>query len=292
MISFPECVPCIIEQAGYVLKQTDLSEDRKNEILDDISVFVNESFPEKAPMYIATDVHRRLRNIIKKDPYKDIKDISNGFMLRELDRIKMYFEKNRNDIRTMVKLVIAGNIIDIKTERERENLDIDGKVNEIIKKDIAVDFIDEFKGFLKPGNKLLYLGDNAGEIFFDRFFVEYLKSYDIDITFAVRGDTVLNDATFEDAELSGLDSIVRVIDNGYDAPGTCLELCSDEFKKIYSEADFVIAKGQGNFESLNHVKDKHIFFLFLSKCSAISKYTGTQKNDIIFGYSKKEWRKG
>ncbi|MCK9224213.1 MAG: ARMT1-like domain-containing protein, partial [Candidatus Muirbacterium halophilum] len=247
MISFLECVPCIIEQAGYVLDQTDFSKEKKKDILEEISLFVKSNFPQKAPMYIATDVHRKLRNIIKKDPYADVKDISNDFMLKETERIKKYFEKNKNNLETMVKLVIAGNIIDIKTEKERENLNIDVKVNEIIKKDIVINFIDDFKKFLKPGNKLLYLGDNAGEIFFDRFFIEYLKEFGLDITFVVRGDTVINDATMIDAKIAGLDKVVKVIDNGYDAPGTCLEMCSDEFNEIYEKADFVISKGQGNF---------------------------------------------
>jgi uncharacterized protein with ATP-grasp and redox domains len=40
------------------------------------------------------------------------------------------------------------------------------------------------------------------------------------------------------------------IDNGSNAPGTILDNCSRAFHDRFKRADVIIAKGQGNFETL------------------------------------------
>jgi hypothetical protein len=89
------------------------------------------------------------------------------------------------------------------------------------------------------------------------------------VTLAVRGAPVLNDATLADAKVAGLCDLVAVIENGSDAPGTILDDCNDEFRKCYRDADLVIAKGQGNFETLSQ-EARPIFFLFKVKCTVIA----------------------
>ncbi len=119
--------------------------------------------------------------------------------------------------------------------------------------------------------RILYLADNAGEIVFDRLLVEALAPQRV--TLAVRGTPVLNDATAADARAVGLTEICEVIDNGSDAPGTVLEDCSREFRQRFSTADLIIAKGQGNFETLSEAPG-NIFFLFKVKCPVIATRTG------------------
>jgi hypothetical protein len=93
------------------------------------------------------------------------------------------------------------------------------------------------------------------------------------VTVAVRGAPVLNDATRADAEAAGLPDIVEVVDNGSDAPGTLLDDCSADFQRRFREADLIIAKGQGNFETLSET-DAHIYFLFKAKCPVIAAHAG------------------
>ncbi|MDD3250836.1 MAG: ARMT1-like domain-containing protein, partial [Smithellaceae bacterium] len=131
--------------------------------------------------------------------------------------------------------------------------------------------LEAFKKSVARAKQILYLADNAGEIFFDRLLIEQLGS--AKITLAVRGKPVINDATREDALASGMDEIALVIDNGSDAPGTILEDCSAEFRAHFDKADMIIAKGQGNYESLAN-EDRPIFFLFRTKCSVISRRSG------------------
>ncbi|NQU08240.1 MAG: DUF89 family protein, partial [Candidatus Abyssubacteria bacterium] len=114
---------------------------------------------------------------------------------------------------------------------------------------------------------ILYLADNAGEIVFDRLLLEALPVEKI--TVAVRGAPVINDATMEDAETAGIPQIAPVIANGSDAPGTLVEECSEEFRSCFNVADLIIAKGQGNYETLSDAR-KHIFFLLSVKCQLIA----------------------
>ena len=91
------------------------------------------------------------------------------------------------------------------------------------------------------------------------------------ITVAVRGMPILNDVTIDDAKFIGLCDIVEVIDNGSDAPGTILSECSDNFIERYNSADLIIAKGQGNFETLSN-DNSNIHFLFKVKCPVIAEH--------------------
>lgn len=120
---------------------------------------------------------------------------------------------------------------------------------------------------LSQAARLVYITDNCGEIVLDKLVIKVLKSYypDLDITVIVRGFPVVNDATMEDALETGLADLVTVIGNGSGAPGTWLPDISKEARKCIEEADVVIAKGQGNFESL-HECGLNIYYLFLCKC--------------------------
>ena len=97
----------------------------------------------------------------------------------------------------------------------------------------------------------------------------------------MRGKPILNDATEKDAEFVGITKLVRVVDNGYDAPGTILEHCSPAFREIYGGADLIIAKGMGNFESLSEEKER-IYFALGVKCEVIARYTGTPEGSNLF----------
>ena len=98
------------------------------------------------------------------------------------------------------------------------------------------------------------------------------------------GKPVLNDATMEDAVQVGLDKAAQVIGNGTDVAGTCLEELSEQALDVINTADVMIAKGQGNFETLQKC-GKNIYYIFMCKCDMfakrfnVPKYTGVLIND-------------
>jgi hypothetical protein len=169
-----------------------------------------------------------------------------------------------------VRYAITGNIIDLGAKNKIGYGEIYSDLQSASIQPIYGD-MDSFKQAVQKAKTILYLADNAGEIFFDRLLIEQL--FGAKITMAVRGAPVINDATMADAESAKIGDIAEIIDNGSDAPGTILDDCSSEFRRRFDEADLVIAKGQGNFESLSDEK-REIFFLFRTKCKTISRHSG------------------
>jgi uncharacterized protein with ATP-grasp and redox domains len=138
--------------------------------------------------------------------------------------------------------------------------------------------MDAFGEALAEAENILYLADNAGEIVFDRLLIEQLPMEKVVV--AVRGLPAINDATIQDAKIAGITELVEVIDNGSDAPATILEDCSERFLDAFNRADLIIAKGQGNYETLSDI-DKNIFFLLKAKCPVIAGHIGCEVGELI-----------
>jgi len=99
-------------------------------------------------------------------------------------------------------------------------------------------------------DSILYLLDNAGEIAFDKLLIKQLPANRV--TAVVKGGPAINDVCMTDADAVGLSEVADVIDNGSDVPGTVLKDCSDDFQKRFAQVDLIIAKRQGNYETLSH----------------------------------------
>jgi len=91
-----------------------------------------------------------------------------------------------------------------------------------------------------------------------------------------------NGVPFTRSELaeSGLGDL-PVIDTGDNAPGVSLVNSSAEFLEKLRTADLVIAKGQGNFESLCDAPENgNIFFLFRVKCPVVEELTAAPAGSL------------
>ena len=146
-----------------------------------------------------------------------------------------------------MRLAIAGNIMDLAVKTNLGEDEVLASFDDCLAAPLDC-HIDEFARAVEKADDILYLTDNAGEIVFDRLLVEQLPRKKV--TMAVRGKPVINDATMEDAEYTGLTKVVKIIDNGSDAPGTILSDCSRDFRRHFEQADLIISKGQGNYETL------------------------------------------
>jgi len=231
----------------------------------------------QTPPAMAQRIHRRLREITgKNDPYRLVKDRLNGLALELIPTFSAKIETTNDPLMMATRLAIAGNIMDLGVNGKLTETDVCHAIDLALTEPFLGE-LDRFRRAIAEAQSILYLADNAGEIAFDRLLVEQISSKRV--TVAVRGAPVINDATLVDAQAVGLDKIVEVIDNGSDAPGTILNDCRPEFRHRFAEADLIIAKGQGNFETLNN-EPGNLFFLFKVKCSVIADHVnlpiGTQ----------------
>lgn len=113
----------------------------------------------------------------------------------------------------------------------------------------------------------LLLCDNCGEIVLDRLFLEKLAERfpEMELHAMVRGAAVLNDATAEDARYVGLDRVAEVVTNGAAVAGTIYDMLPEDARRVFDQADVILAKGQGNYEAMAG-RGYHAFYAFLCKC--------------------------
>lgn len=187
-----------------------------------------------------------------------------------VSQLKADVQAAQDPLLAAVQLAIAGNVIDLGASSDITRADVIRSVDQA-QAELIIGDQDGFRQAVNEARRILYLADNAGEIVFDRLLIEALSPERV--TVAVRGAPVINDATRADAHAAGIHEICNVIDNGSDAPGTLLEDCSRMFRKRFSEADLILAKGQGNFETLSEAPYP-IFFLFKVKCTVIGAHAG------------------
>lgn len=217
--------------------------------------------------YLARVIHNLSKKLLNvKDLYKDEKYFANNLLIKNYDYWKSYIRKSKDPFLTAARLSVAGNIIDYGAATVPDDIEIE--IHKLLEEDLVINQIPVLKTEIRRSEKVLFLGDNAGEIVFDKLFIEYINHPGL--TYIVRGEAVLNDACMEDAVQTGLSDICPVIPNGSDAPSTLPELCSQEFLEKYAEADLIISKGMGNFEGLMEEKNKNIFFLLMAKCQPIA----------------------
>ena len=203
-----------------------------------------------------------------RDFYDKKKKESNEFLLLLYPEFKKTVNDAEYSFGAAVRYAIAGNIIDFGAMHD---FSIDTIHSELEKALNAAEITDEsiknLENEIEKADKILYIGDNAGEIVFDKLLIENLPKEKI--VFSVRGGPIINDALMDDAEQVGLTEMVKVISNGAALPGTCLSECSEEFIEHFNNADLIISKGQGNYETLNDV-DRNIFFLLKVKCPVVA----------------------
>lgn len=273
MRTYHDCIPCFVRQTLDSARLVTRNRELHEKILRKVLSYISKMDLSQPPPFMSRKIHNVIRKLTGvKDPYAKIKKQSNRFALSLYPELKKMARSSKNPFATAVRLAIAGNIIDFGVHSAKTELDekqVHDSIRDALKSAIDERMIEKLLRDIKRANRVLYLADNAGEIIFDRVLLEEMPLEKI--TVAVKGHPIINDATLEDAKEAGLTGIVKVIENGSDAPGTILDLCSKKFRNAFNVADVVISKGQGNYETLSSIS-KNIFFLFKAKCPVIANH--------------------
>lgn len=270
------CVTCAIGSLVTLFEKSLVPEEKKDPAMRAVLKYFSELDYSLSPPKIGKQMHHIIRDVIENpDPYKNVKAHFNHLLLDQLPELKARVEAADDPFQLALRLAIAGNIIDFGPNQK---FDIESTMEKAKSVSPAIDHSEMLRRAISDADSILYLGDNAGEIVMDRLFLETIDHPNV--IFAVRNAPIINDVTFEDARMVGIDKIAKVISNGDDAPGTILESTSSEFRKIFESADMIISKGQGNFEGLSG-NSKNIFFLLMVKCDHVASFIGVKKGDFV-----------
>ena len=280
----PECITCIIAQVKNVTNMFGLSEEKREEAMRDTHTYLaGANYEGCTPESMGELWQILLRHVGEKDPYAAIKSLCNQEAMKMLPATREKIARAGDPFTVALKYAIAGNLIDYGLEHpvsiEEQNEQIDAIANTAF----SIDDSDKLLNAMKHAKTMLYLGDNAGEIVFDKLLVEQIRKRfpQINLAFVVKGSAVLNDVTHADALEVGMQDVARVIDNGDASPGTVLPRTSEAFQAAFAGADVILSKGQGNYESLSGVEKENLFFLFTAKCDTVCVEAGVPKLSIV-----------
>lgn len=273
----PECFPCFRRQCRIALDLGGINGGEGARMAEEAMKEIQEADLAKSPAHATTRMHRALRRLMGRDPFREVKTRYNGKALALCDSLREKVSRSGDPLLTASRLAIAGNVIDFGIYT---SIDIEGTVGRALREPLAVDHAGAFRRAVEGAGDVLYLLDNAGEAAFDRLLIEELGARGKDVTAVAKASPVINDCTLEDARQVGLEGACRVVENGSDAVGTILETTSRDFRELFGRAGLVISKGQGNFETLLE-EEREVFFLFQSKCAVVSGVLGLPQGSML-----------
>ncbi|MBQ8232587.1 MAG: DUF89 family protein [Lachnospiraceae bacterium] len=285
------CIRCLVERQEERIRQF-AEEDIKSRYMKEVLRIIAESDEEASAPYLVAQMRRKYREYFgDTEDFAEIKHRFNQMMLEKEHQIREIIHTSKDPLRYALTFARIGNYIDFGAMHE-----VDTKILEKMIQSAEADMVEErvYKLLLrelKTASTLVYLVDNCGEVVLDKLAIECLKEQypELDIAVIVRGQEVLNDVTMTDAEETGLTEIIWVLENGSDVAGTQLNCINAETLAAINEADIIISKGQGNFETLNGC-GLNIYYLFLCKCDWFVKRFGLARNAGAF-VREKEWTK-
>ncbi len=266
-----DCIPCLARHALSAARMATDDEQVHERVLREAIGALSQIDMAASPPVMAQQIHRLVRQVMgADDPYRSVKQRFTQLALELSGPLRERIAASDDPLGTALRIALAGNAIDFGVYADVSEADLQRTLDRALKVPLEAE-IATFRQALLGVSDVLFLADNTGEIVFDRLLIEQLPCPQV--TVAVRGAPVINDATREDAETAGLTERYEVIDNGSDGPGTILTDCSAAFVRRFEQASLIIAKGQGNYETLSDVAG-NIVFLFMAKCAVITSRLG------------------
>ncbi len=278
------CIPCNINQAIRIADLLDLAPDTREAMMRELLAHLGGSdYGLSNPEIFGGTWEIITRHAGNPDPYRDTMSLYNRDLLALLPAVDTLINNAADPFLTALKAAIAGNLVDFAVHHRFTSDDLLRKIEAIEHTPFGIDHSERLRTCLATARSLTYLGDNCGEIALDKLFIRRLTAWhpELSVRFIVRGQAVLNDVTMTDAAEVGMAEVATVLPSGDRTPGTVISRVSPEVRQAFDTADVVIAKGQGNFESLFDNGRPGVFHLFMVKCEPIARLLGMRTHAIM-----------
>ena len=284
-----DCMECNIKQLIKVSKFVGASKEKQEIASKRIFKMLSEISFEKTNPEIMGETWKIITEVYQdENPYKDIKLFYNTLLLEVYEDIKKIVDESDNRFMTALKIAVIGNIIDFGARHKFRKEEILERIYNHQEMSFSKDDSKKLSENILKAKTVLYIGDNCGEIVLDKLLIDTIKSLNnnVDLYFGVRGGPILNDVTIEDFNQVRMGEVAKFISSENAVPGTILKDSSAEFNNLFYSADVVIAKGQGNFESLSDIKRENLYLLLMAKCDYVSNTIDCNTMDFILKENK------
>ncbi len=283
----PECIGCLLNQINKTFMEIEPKTSSETILLAQRQ-FMESLMKIKVDEWVSPTAGKIVYKIISDilgidDLYHALKEEYNNLALKYYDDVKEIVDNSKDPLFEAIIASALGNTLDPASQHD---IDLVNDLNNFNPNNLVINDYHEFLKSIENANEILILGDNAGEIVFDKILIlTMLKLYpNLKIIYTVRGGPIINDATMEDAKFIGLTDIVKVIESPA-APGIEIRTASDEFKNyFYSKGGIILSKGQGNFESIMdlNLSEKDVYYLLKAKCPLMERLFNVNLGDLIF----------
>lgn len=280
----PACVICLYDRE--IRRSRKLEDPSEREAyIEEVRQILRYEPLESPPEYISRcmDVFEGAYHPGDPESLMPLKAHFNEMLMSLEDELTARVAASDDPLLAALKLAQAGNYIDSVTMpeiREDELLELLGQFEDW---DVDERLYASLCNDLASAKSIVYTPDNCGEIVCDLIFLRQIRERfpQAHIQVIVRGEEVMNDVTMFDAEQIGMTREFDVVGNGTDILGTSLHLMTPETAAMVREADVIIAKGQGNFETL-HGTGLNIYYLLLCKCPYFSfRFKSAQLSSVM-----------
>ena len=268
----PECITCLVKSRLNKYPE-DISVEEKIDYMQRVMKEIAE-LPKhySAPVAVRTISRIQKEMFGQAEDYREIKRYFNELMMKKVPELAENVKKSEDPLKLAIQYAMTGNYIDFGAFDRVDERKLEVFFEEAKKNPVNENEFSALKEDLEKAKHIVYLLDNCGEAVVDKLLISVIRKQNpkAKITAVVRGSDVLNDATMEDAVQIGLNEVAKVIGNGTDIAGTCLDEISKEAKDMIDSADVILSKGQGNFETLQNC-GKNIYYIFMCKCEMFAK---------------------
>jgi len=291
-ITKPVCFLCLLDVAIKTIDLSTPDEEKKFKAIKRVLAILHDRFDEMVmdrPAWIATELYWEIADVTgNPDPYKVLKEESNRMGMAVAAKVEEDVFSEKDVYKRLYKAVaaaITGNVIDYGSALHKFDLNqLTGIYKEILERGFAVNNLSLLLKKIKESRIVLYIGDNAGETAFDRILVRFLVEMGLKVYYAAKDAPISNDATVEDARYVGIDKYAEIISTGNNILGVDFRRMSRKFIEVYRSCDFVIAKGQSNYETFTHFigrLEKPVFLILRVKCPPIAEHIGLSVGDNV-----------
>lgn len=269
-----DCLECFLRQSLRAARRATDDPETQRRIVDAVARQIPALDLDQSPAALSLAAYETVAELSGvPDPFAAVKRAQNRMALELEPELRELVRNSDDPLDAALHLAAAGNIIDLGILADEE-IDIHTAVADAMRQRFATDHTGAFKDALDQCGGLLFLCDNTGEIVFDKILIEELVRH-TSVTAVVKAGPILNDATREDAEMVGLDKVCEVIDNGGPFIGSPLELVPEWFVERMHQADIILGKGQGNYETIDDFPGD-VYLILRSKCPVVAGHMGVE----------------